>query len=772
MGPCFFAPDADPTIPAALAGRILAVGGLDSLPGAKSHLKVYKTASPETATAGPPPGYATPDILKTAYNLTSIPADGSGQSIALVEFQGYLASDMEAYESALSLPNVPLQTTVLDGSGGQPAGVEAAADIEVAIAFAPGSSNILIYEAPDSYIGWTDEWTKIAEDNKAKVVSCSYDDSETNSLYTSFDAQNLRQMAAQGQAVFVASGDSGAFGAGGNTLGVDEPASQPYVTGVGGTNLSVTADWAYYFEEAGYSGGGVSGVFQIPSYQAIMASQAAKAALVSTTMRNVPDVVVDGAEAIYYNGSWILGGGTSLSAPVWASFVSLVNQGLGQYSPIGFVNPALYEIAHSGSYAYDFHDITVGNNGYYPAEPGFDDATGLGSPEGLNLYNDLVGVSLALTQGTSVRTLPTFGAAGTSVQILGKELTGATSVTFNGQAATFTVDSPTTIINLGTSRSHARLCHSNIPPRKAPQRCSFRGAGGGVIHGRAGRAVRRGVHRIVVRLESRYRHGHRVGPPAADTDRRDNGDGVRLGGDGARGAAILCLAIADQFRDSRGHGLGAGDSERGRAGRGAERADSDRKRFARAICIECHGVGGCMGAAGGFGSAAGATAGLPDCIRQRGSTADQSRSVHGTDLFGDVRHRYPQREQRDGIGGWRECAGAVRRAGAGLCRAGSGEHRAAAAVFGGRGECWDRGCGGWAGGKHGQCHDRMMPAAAHLSWVVALTIDESTLQRIGKRWPSRSLRITCFSLAEEADEGVGPRSGGTAPQSLSLSHNQ
>jgi len=442
-GAMFFAPDADPVIPAALAGKVLAIGGLDDLPGLKSRLKVYPAAAlPETATSGPPPGLPTPDQLKTAYNLNSIPADGSGQSMALVEFEGYSISDIEAYESAFGLPNVPLQTILLDGFSGAPGGLEATLDIEVMTAFAPGTTNVFVYEAFDSYNGWTDVWTQIAEDDKAKVVSCSYGDAEKTSPYTSFDTQNLPQMAAQGQAVFVASGDSGAFDAGGDTLAVDEPGSQPYVTDVGEDFLGFTHG-RYGYETADIYGGGVSAIFPIPSYQETMASQAVPAALVSTTMRNVPDVVMYADTWIYYNSSWVELGGTSLSAPAWASFVSLVNQGLGKYAPIGFANPALYEIAHSGSYASDFHDITMGNNGYYPAEPGFDDATGLGSLNGLNLYNDLVGVTLALTQGASLRTLPNFGGAGTVVQILGKGLTRATSVTFNGQSAAFTVESPT-----------------------------------------------------------------------------------------------------------------------------------------------------------------------------------------------------------------------------------------------------------------------------------------------------------------------------------------
>jgi hypothetical protein len=210
------------------------------------------------------------------------------------------------------------------------------------------------------------------------------------------------------------------------------------------SQLSVNANGTYAYEEALLgSGGGVSAIF---SYQQTMASQAVAAALVSTTMRNVPDVVLYPDQAIVYNGSWQVNGGTSAAAPIWAALISLVNQGPGQYAPIGFANPALYEIAQSSSaYANDFHDITMGNNGYYPAEPGFDDATGLGSLNGLNLYNDLVEIGLAQKVGSFVKTLPTSGSAGAAVEILGTNLGGATKVAFNDTAAVFTLVSPSLI---------------------------------------------------------------------------------------------------------------------------------------------------------------------------------------------------------------------------------------------------------------------------------------------------------------------------------------
>ena len=146
-----------------------------------------------------------------------------------------------------------------------------------------------------------------------------------------------------------------------------------------------------------------SAIWSIPSYQTGVASQAVNAAMVSTTMRNVPDVVLARQRTgVCCLPSTVLGQEPPVPVfrhQVWASFISLVNQGLGQNAPLGFANPALYRIAQSSKYSDDFHDITISNNGYYPAEPGFDDATGLGSFNGLNLYNDLVANSIPATDG-------------------------------------------------------------------------------------------------------------------------------------------------------------------------------------------------------------------------------------------------------------------------------------------------------------------------------------------------------------------------------------
>ena len=228
-GTPFFAPNADPTIPASLAGKILAVGGLDNLPKYQGHFQGLASALPKAAGSGPG-GYLAPGDVKAAYNLNGISSTGSGQSVALFELDGYQAKDITAYESKFSLPNVPLQNTLIDGFNGTPnynaGAAEVTLDIELVAAFAPGSS-VLVYEAPNTTQAWIDEWTRIASDNKAKVVSCSWGEPEVDSPTLSFDNAIFQQMAAQGQAVFVAAGDNGAFDAGGKTLGVDEPAASP-----------------------------------------------------------------------------------------------------------------------------------------------------------------------------------------------------------------------------------------------------------------------------------------------------------------------------------------------------------------------------------------------------------------------------------------------------------------------------------------------------------------------------------------------------------------
>jgi subtilase family serine protease len=145
------------------------------------------------------------------------------------------------------------------------------------------------------------------------------------------------------------------------------------------------------------SGGGLSSFFPTPSYQQALPSSVQQ---LLNHRRGVPDVSADAdpdtAMLVYFNG-WDFIGGTSAVAPLWAAIAAIANQMAGR--PLGFLNPALYRLAASASYARDFHDVTAGNNNAnvngvlvpgYNAVQGWDPVTGLGTPDAENLIPDLI----------------------------------------------------------------------------------------------------------------------------------------------------------------------------------------------------------------------------------------------------------------------------------------------------------------------------------------------------------------------------------------------
>jgi subtilase family serine protease len=412
-GRTFHAPDRDPEVPAAIASRISAILGLDN--AAVWHAHSHFVPAADLPQAAPyqlgtgPGGGLTPNDIKKAYNLAGVSSDGSGQILGLFELDGYRASDVDAYTSYFNLPAVPLHNVLVDGYSGR-AGTGAAEvtlDIELQIALAPGASAIRVYEGPNSAAGVVDTYNTIATDNVAKQISSSWGLSEGSSNAALLNAENsiFMQMAAQGQSIYAASGDSGAYDDG-SKLSVDDPASQPYMVGVGGTQLFVGSNESYDHEttwnvngtpSGGAGGGGISSVWKIPSYQQNVAS-ALFSPYASNTMRNVPDISLNADQytgyAIYYNRNWYIFGGTSCASPLWAAFTALVNQVLSANGNplLGFANPAIYAIAQGSSYTQDFHDIADGStNLYYPAGTGYDDATGWGTFNGANLLADLAG---------------------------------------------------------------------------------------------------------------------------------------------------------------------------------------------------------------------------------------------------------------------------------------------------------------------------------------------------------------------------------------------
>jgi uncharacterized repeat protein (TIGR01451 family) len=238
---------------------------------------------------------------------------------------------------------------------------------------------------------------RMATDNLARQLSASW----TYPIEATTE-QIFLQFAAQGQAYFNASGDNGAY-----TGTVDTPTDNPNVIVVGGTSLTTTGPGGAWTSESvwnrggsgqtlGGSGGGISTVYPIPSWQSAVDMTTNHG---STTMRNLPDVsaVAEDVWVAYDNGSSETVGGTSCSTPLWAAFLALVNQQAASFGrpPVGFINPAIYKIGLSPGYATNFHDVTVGSNTnagsptQFLAVRGYDLCTGWGSPIGQNLINAL-----------------------------------------------------------------------------------------------------------------------------------------------------------------------------------------------------------------------------------------------------------------------------------------------------------------------------------------------------------------------------------------------
>jgi len=336
--------------------------------------------------AGSRPPYSGATTRK-AYNVPD-DATGKGQAICLIELDGYLQDDVAAYANANKLgvpPLVDIRVNGFDGvpqdEGGQ---TEVTLDVELVAAMAPAASEIRVYEAGNTYGSWIDLWNEIANpslgDKKLlPIISCSWGAPEDTlaSADVQSEGQLFKQMAAQGQTVFAAAGDAGAFDDEQHVV-TDDPASQPFVVGVGGTSLTVSPVGDYKSETAWHDGGGgVSCWWPIPPWQQDVGGNAGSHG--STAARNVPDVSANAdpatGHAIYVNGKWYSVGGTSAAAPLWAGMLALIDEGRSKQGkpPLGFAAPALYAVKAG------YHDVCDGDNGVFPAVEGFDNATGLGS---------------------------------------------------------------------------------------------------------------------------------------------------------------------------------------------------------------------------------------------------------------------------------------------------------------------------------------------------------------------------------------------------------
>jgi kumamolisin len=383
-------------IPADLQDVIEGVFGLDNRAQAKPHFRRRHGRAGARAA-----------VVNLSYTPTQVASlydyprgvDGSGECIALIELGGgYNPTDLSNYWKQVKLTKTPTVSAVSVGNGsnhptGDPNGPdgEVMLDIEVAGAIAPGAK-IVAYFAENTDAGFLNAITTAVHDstNNPSIVSISWggpESSWTQQAMTSMD-EAFQSAAAMGITVCVAAGDDGSTDGVTDGLNhVDFPASSPNVLACGGTQLVASGNtitsqivWNELANNEGATGGGVSDVFPLPSYQS-GAGVPPSANPGGHVGRGVPDVAGDADPSTGYvtlvDGNPDVIGGTSAVAPLWAGLIALVNQSLGKSA--GFINPLLYQ--NPGA-AGDFSDITSGNNGAYSAGPGWDACTGLGSPVG------------------------------------------------------------------------------------------------------------------------------------------------------------------------------------------------------------------------------------------------------------------------------------------------------------------------------------------------------------------------------------------------------
>ncbi|HJP80687.1 MAG TPA: protease pro-enzyme activation domain-containing protein [Pseudonocardiaceae bacterium] len=377
--------DSAVSLPSSVSGLVQGVSGLDSRAVAHPQLVAPKVTTP----AATPSGYG-PSQYDGAYRFNNVGEDGTGITVALWEFDGYTASDLTTYNSQYGLSGPAATTVSVDGanydsSPGQGQG-EVELDSDIVRGVAPKAAQ-LVYEAPNSNQGQIDMANAIVSQDRVQVISISWGGCEAEqgtSEMTSTD-NALSQAVSEGMTIYSASGDNGSADCQSGATGVDYPASSPYVSGAGGTTLSVSGTtWSGETAWSG-SGGGVSTVYAKPSWQTSSGSK-----------RTVPDISGNAdypgsPYAIYIAGSWQPVGGTSCVAPLWSGFTALVDQkakAAGK-ATMGLINPKLYAAA-TANYSANFHDITSGSNGGFSAGTGVDDVTGIGSPVGDTLANTLV----------------------------------------------------------------------------------------------------------------------------------------------------------------------------------------------------------------------------------------------------------------------------------------------------------------------------------------------------------------------------------------------
>ncbi len=421
-------------------------------------------AAGNPAATGIPGQYTVGDVANM-YNVNPLyqrGITGAGSTVAIVTLANFDPADAEDYWAAIGLDTRPGRITQVhvDGGGGTDGADETALDVQQAGGLAP-QANIIVYDAPNAGSGFVDAFARAVSDNKADSISTSWGlgeifnfaalniDGASNTDTT--DVGDLKayhqiflEAAAQGQSMFAASGDSGAYdtvrqlGSGDGPgqfsapLTVDAPASDPYITAAGGTTvpvkfvnsagdvvLSIDQEsvwgWDYLLpfvpsRDAVFSvggGGGVSVYWRTPPYQFFTSDtrrSERKQALVyndpasgpytylklpgNFAGRNVPDISLNAdpetGYLLVFQGGLYSSGGTSFVAPQLNGVAALLRQSTGHR--IGLWNPHMYLLQNVFGYGKwsAFNRISAGDNWFYAGNDHYNPGAGIGT---LNVAN-------------------------------------------------------------------------------------------------------------------------------------------------------------------------------------------------------------------------------------------------------------------------------------------------------------------------------------------------------------------------------------------------
>jgi kumamolisin len=400
-------------VPSHLKGVVTGVFGFDTR---RKHRSPHKRKIRAAAGPGGSQGVASTEFAKR-YNFPDqfqgTTLDGSGQTIAIIELGGgFRNSDLRVFFHEINVPAPSVVSVSVDHAGNHPTTAdsddgEVMLDVEVAGAVAP-KAKFAVYFAPNNGDqGFVDAISAAVHDSQRNpsVISISWggpenatDQQGINNFHDIFVAA-----AAMGVTICVAAGDHGTADLDAQDwdgkIHVDHPSVDDLVLSCGGTQVDDSGNDVVWndgtpFDTSvpgggGWSGGGgISEIIGVPAYQA--SAQLPVSIVTGKPGRGVPDIAMSATN--YFtrvDRSEGASGGTSAVAPLMAALVALLNQ--AKQKNVGFLNPFLYANVASGV----VHDVTVGTNAIkntvngYNAGPGWDACTGLGTPDGTAIVDNL-----------------------------------------------------------------------------------------------------------------------------------------------------------------------------------------------------------------------------------------------------------------------------------------------------------------------------------------------------------------------------------------------